>query len=144
MGNTLRAICAFSFMALALVMVGMYQSWALSLTILNLCLISSVMALGVNIQWGYAGLFNIGIMGFAALGGAAAMLVSTDPVSNAWAAGGWNILYSALGLIGTIVVATLVYRRIPKSRLRSLAMIVVLVTGLYVHAVFLRSCGGCY
>ena len=129
MGNTLRAICAFSFMALALVMVGMYQSWALSLTILNLCLISSVMALGVNIQWGYAGLFNIGIMGFAALGGAAAMLVSTDPVSNAWAAGGWNILFSALGLIGTIVVATLVYRRLPKSRLRSLAMIVVLVTG---------------
>jgi branched-chain amino acid transport system permease protein len=129
MGNALRATLAFSFMALALVGVGMYQSWALSLTILNLCIISSVMALGVNIQWGYAGLFNIGIMGFAALGGAAAMLVSMPPVTNAWAAGGWNILYSAIGFISTIVLAILVYKKLPQGRLRTFAMIVVLVTG---------------
>ncbi len=32
------------------------------------------MALGVNIQWGYAGLFNVGTMAFAALGGLAAAL----------------------------------------------------------------------
>jgi branched-chain amino acid transport system permease protein len=129
MSNALRATLAFSFMAIVLVMVGMYQSWALSLTIINLCLISSVMALGVNIQWGYAGLFNIGIMGFAALGGAAAMLVSMPPVTNAWAAGGWNILYSALGFIGTIVLAVTVHRKVPRGRLRSLAMIIVLVAG---------------
>ena len=129
MSNALRATLAFSFMAIVLVMVGMYQSWALSLTIINLCLISSVMALGVNIQWGYAGLFNIGIMGFAALGGAAAMLVSMPPVTNAWAAGGWNILYSALGFIGTIVAAVTVYRKLPRGRLRSLAMVIILVAG---------------
>ena len=40
------------------------------------------MALGVNIQWGYAGLFNVGIMGFAALGGVAAVLVSMPPVAG--------------------------------------------------------------
>ena len=28
-------------------------------------LISAIMALGVNMAWGYAGLFNVGIMGFA-------------------------------------------------------------------------------
>ena len=60
-------------------------------TILNLCLISAVMSLGVNIQWGYAGLFNTGIMGFAALGGVAAVLVSMRPVPGALAAGGWNL-----------------------------------------------------
>ena len=43
------------------------------------------MALGVNIQWGYAGLFNAGIMGFAALGGLAAVLISVDLVKAAWA-----------------------------------------------------------
>jgi branched-chain amino acid transport system permease protein len=48
---------------------GIFQSWTLSLTIVNLCLISAIMALGVNIQWGYAGLLNVGVMGFAALGG---------------------------------------------------------------------------
>ena len=40
------------------------------------------MSLGVNIQWGYAGLFNAGIMGFAALGGVAAVLVSMPPVAG--------------------------------------------------------------
>jgi len=129
MGNSTRATLAFSIMALMLIMVGFVQSWSLSLTILNLCLISSVMALGVNIQWGYAGLFNIGIMGFAALGGAAAMLVSIDPVPEAWAAGGWDILYSVLTLIATIIAARLVYTKMEKSRFRTIAMIVVLVTG---------------
>jgi ABC-type branched-subunit amino acid transport system permease subunit len=32
-------------------------------------LISAIMALGVNIQWGYAGLFNVGVMGFTASAG---------------------------------------------------------------------------
>ena len=58
-------------MAALILAVGLVQSWIVALTILNLCLISAVMALGVNIQWGYAGLFNAGIMGFAALGGVA-------------------------------------------------------------------------
>ena len=54
-------------MAGLLVLVAVIQSLSVSLTILNLCLISAIMALGVNIQWGYAGLFNVGVMGFAAL-----------------------------------------------------------------------------
>ena len=46
----LRATLAFTFMAALLLAVGFGQSWNLALTILNLCLISSIMALGVNIQ----------------------------------------------------------------------------------------------
>ena len=34
----------------------------------------SLIALGLNIQWGYGGLFNFGIMGFLMLGGAAVTL----------------------------------------------------------------------
>ena len=60
----------------------------MAFSILNMCLISAIMAFGVNIQWGYAGLFNAGVMGFAALGGLAAVLISVDPVKAAWAAGG--------------------------------------------------------
>ena len=58
------------------VLVGFGQSWSLSLSILNMCIISAVMSMGINIQWGYAGIFNVGIMGFTALGGLAAVLVS--------------------------------------------------------------------
>ena len=33
-------------------------------------------------------------MGFTALGGLAAVLISVDPVQEAWSAGGSNILFS--------------------------------------------------
>ena len=55
-------------------------------------LISAIMALGVNIQWGYAGLFNVGIMGFAALGGVSVVLIAQQPVPEAVDAGGFKML----------------------------------------------------
>ena len=65
------------------------QSWNSALLILNMGLVSAVMALGVNLQWGIAGLFNVGVMGFVALGGLAVVLTSVmPPVPEAWAAGG--------------------------------------------------------
>ena len=82
----------FGLMAGLLILVAVIQSPSVALTILNLCLISAIMSLGVNIQWGYAGLFNVGVMGFAALGGLAGVLVSMPPVSEAWQAGGFGIL----------------------------------------------------
>ncbi len=78
--SSMRNIVYFLIMASLFVLVGQFQSWNLALSILNLCIISSVMALGVNMQWGYAGLFNAGVMGFAALGGLAAIVVSMPPV----------------------------------------------------------------
>ena len=63
--GSLRNVFYFLVMAGLIVLVGQWQSWNLALSILNLCLISSVMALGVNMQWGYAGLFNVGVMGLS-------------------------------------------------------------------------------
>ena len=97
----MRAVVYFALMFAAIAIVGLYQSWNVAFAILNLCLISGVMALGVNIQWGYAGLFNVGIMGFSALGGAAAMLIAVPAVPEAWAAGGAGVLMS-----GAVVAAT--------------------------------------
>lgn len=97
-----RAPILFAGMALLLLLLGLGQSWQVMLAVLNLCLISAVMALGVNIQWGYAGLFNVGIMGFAALGGVGVVLTSMPPVPAAWAAGGIN-----LGLAALVIVAFL-------------------------------------
>ncbi|MGR3447350.1 MAG: branched-chain amino acid ABC transporter permease, partial [Paracoccus sp. (in: a-proteobacteria)] len=73
-------------------------SWNTALGILNMGLISAITALGVNMQWGYAGLFNVGVVGFLALGGLAPVLVATAPVDGAWQAGGPRILLGlALG-----------------------------------------------
>ena len=45
--------------------------------------IYAILALGLNIQWGYAGLVNFGMMGFTALGGLAAVLIAMPPVPEA-------------------------------------------------------------
>ncbi len=108
---THRKPLLFAAMVALLALVGFMQSWSLALAILNLCLISAVMSLGVNIQWGYAGLFNVGVMGFAALGGLAGVLVSTPPVTAAWAAGGAGILKSGGVALMTIAAVWFVMRR---------------------------------
>lgn len=130
MSNRERIIWLYGAMAVLLLAVGFFQSWTLSLTILNLCLISAIMALGVNMQWGYAGLFNVGIMGFAALGGVAAVLVSMPPVQGAWAAGGTGIGLSLLALIGTVGLIVFVRSRTTGTT-RTLASIAVAVAGYF-------------
>lgn len=127
----MRATIAFAVMAALLALVGIGQSWSLGLAILNLCLISAIMALGVNIQWGYAGLFNVGIMGFAALGGLAAVLVSKAPVAGAWAVGGHNLIIAAGLGVATIVAAILLHRRMPAGKLRLASMTAVIVFGYF-------------
>ena len=52
----------FLIMFILIAIVGVFQSWTVAFMIINMCIISAIMSLGVNIQWGYAGLFNIGII----------------------------------------------------------------------------------
>ncbi len=125
---------ALYFAALAglFVAIGQLQSWNVSLSILNLCLISAVMALGVNIQWGYAGLFNVGIMGFAALGGLAAVLVSAPPVRDAWAAGGVGVLGAGIAVVCAGALAVLLHNRMARGARRKLAVAAVVICGYFV------------
>ena len=102
----LFAIVAMMFMA-----VGMFQSWNLAFTVLNLGLISAIMTLGVNIQWGYAGLVNFGVMGFIALGGLAGVLVSMPPVPGAWAAGVTGVLAGLAAGIAGIVASVITWKK---------------------------------
>ncbi|MDB4594917.1 hypothetical protein OAH52_02970 [Candidatus Pelagibacter sp.] len=88
MRKNLNIIVAYSIMMGLILLVGIFQSWNVALSIFNLCLISAVMTMGANVQWGYAGLINFGLMGYAALGGLAAVLISVDPVQEAWRAVG--------------------------------------------------------
>ena len=130
-----RDLALFAAVAALFVGTGFVQSWNVALTVLNMGLISAIMALGVNMQWGYAGLFNVGVMGFVALGGLGAVLASMPPVSEAWAAGGLRVLGGlALGL-ATIVGAVLAWRRLGRGR--GLVVAALLVAGFFAfRAVF--------
>ena len=130
-------ILYFVAIATLIIITGMVQSWNSALLILNMGLISAIMALGVNLQWGFAGLFNVGVMGFVALGGLAAVLVSTDPVSEAWSAGGLRILFAlavGAGIIGATIIA---YRRITATRYRVTTMVLILGLGFFVYRALL-------
>jgi len=106
-----RTQISFTIMTAILLFVGFNQSWVLALGIFNLSVISSIMALGVNIQWGYAGLFNVGIMGFAALGGLSVVLISQQPVTDAIEAGGFNMLIALMLGVITVVVGVVLHNK---------------------------------
>ena len=119
-----KTIISFSIMGTILLFVGFNQSWTLTLGIINLSLISAIMALGVNIQWGYAGLFNVGIMGFAALGGVSVVLISQQPVAEAIDAGGLKMFFALIMGVVTIASGVLLNRRGVNKWLISLIVVV--------------------
>ena len=102
-------ILLFLSMFILIAFVGFFQSWNLALTIFNLCIISSIMSLGINIQWGNAGIVNFGVMGFAALGGLANIIVSMPPTAKAWDAGSIYILIGIIIFILSIIFSILVW-----------------------------------
>ncbi len=131
-----KNIALFALVGALILSTGFLQSWNVALGLLNLGLISAIMALGVNLQWGYAGLFNVGIMGFVALGGLATVLTSMPPVTEAWAAGGPRVIAALVLGAGVIAAAVQAYKRLAGRR-RTLAMLVILVGGFFLYrAVF--------
>ena len=134
MRKYLNVISAYTIMLGLIILVGFLQSWNIALSILNLCLISAVMTMGANIQWGYAGLINFGIMGYTALGGLAAVLVSVPPVREAWQVGGLNMILCLFLIVLIIFAIRYILKNFKKSNKRNFSVAFVIVIGL----IFLR------
>jgi len=130
--KNLNVIAAYSIMLVLIILVGIFQSWNIALSIFNMCLISAVMTMGANIQWGYAGLINFGIMGYTALGGLAAVLISVDPVQEAWSAGGINILMSLLIIIAMVISIRFILKNFVKSKLRTYGIAAIIISGIII------------
>ena len=130
MRNHSNVIVAYSIMLVLIMLVGVLQSWSIALTILNYCLISAVMTIGANIQWGYAGLINFGIMGYTALGGLAVVLVSVDPIQKAWKAGGLNILICFWIIVVIVVLVRYLLKHFKKSKYRTYGISFVIIGGI--------------
>ncbi|MFV0294263.1 MAG: branched-chain amino acid ABC transporter permease [Paracoccus sp. (in: a-proteobacteria)] len=133
-----RAPILFAVLALLFVLEGTTRnalfsgSWNTSLAILNMGLISAITALGVNMQWGYAGLFNSGVVGFIALGGLAPVLISVAPVQGAWSAGGLRILAALITGLGTLALTATVWQHAGR-KLRVPAILAILVLGFVTY-----------
>ncbi|WP_418594041.1 branched-chain amino acid ABC transporter permease [Ponticoccus sp. (in: a-proteobacteria)] len=124
MNPTVRTFTLFGFVALLIVGTGILQGWDLALVILNMGLVSAIMSLGVNLQWGIAGLFNVGVMGFVALGGLAVVLTSVAPVPDAWSAGGLRAI-GALVLGAAVMTATVMAWKRTRNKWLVIAILIV-------------------
>ncbi|WP_211643828.1 branched-chain amino acid ABC transporter permease [Loktanella sp. SALINAS62] len=131
MTDTLRTGLFTGLVVLLIVGTGVLDNWNLALIIVNYGLISAIMALGVNLQWGLAGLFNVGVMGFVALGGLASVLISMPPVPEAWSAGGVQVLGALAFGLAVIVALVASYKR-TSGRLRAGLMIVLMIAGFFI------------
>ena len=69
---------------------------------LILALIFGISVLGLNLQWGYTGLFNAGVAGFTAIG-AYTMAILTGPSRDA-VFGGFELPF-VIGLIGAMIAS---------------------------------------
>ncbi|WP_163850158.1 branched-chain amino acid ABC transporter permease [Pseudooceanicola aestuarii] len=132
MNDSLRATLLFALVAMLILGTGLMQSWNSALLILNMGLVSAVMALGVNLQWGFAGLFNVGVMGFVALGGLATVLVAQPPVAEAWATGGLRVIAGLIAGAATVALAIVAWGRMARGRARGLVTTAILVVGFFV------------
>lgn len=134
-GGKLRAPLLFAAMAALIAIEAATTGWNGALVIVNMGLISAILALGVNMQWGYAGLFNTGVVGFIALGGLGPVLVSMKPTPGAFSAGGWGILIAFAIALVTIMAAVWLNRHL--TRMKGLAILAVLISGFFLYrAVF--------
>ena len=133
MNETVKNIGLFVVVACLIAGTGFIQSWNTALFILNMGLISAIMSLGVNLQWGFAGLFNVGVVGFVALGGLAAVLISMPPTTDAWAAGGAQVLLGLLLGAATVTAAILVQTKMAPGRTKVLSLIGVLIIGFFLY-----------
>ncbi|MDA9631233.1 branched-chain amino acid ABC transporter permease [Candidatus Pelagibacter sp.] len=132
MRKNLNIIYAYTIMMGLIILVGVFQSWNVALSIFNMCLISAVMTIGANVQWGYAGLINFGLMGYAALGGLAAVLISVDPVQEAWRAGGFDILMCLWLIIVMILAIRFILKNFAKSNLRTYGIAAIIIVGIII------------
>ena len=132
MRNNLNIIAAYGIMLGLIILVGIFQSWNVALSIFNMCLISAVMTMGANIQWGYAGLINFGLMGYAALGGLAAVLISVEPVQEAWVAGGFSILMSLWLIVVMVFAIRFVLKNFEKSKIRTYGIATIIIAGIVI------------
>ena len=126
-----RNIFLFAAMALLILLTGFLQSWNSALLILNMGLISAIMSLGVNLQWGFAGLFNVGVMGFVALGGLATVLISMPTVTEAWSAGGLRTMLGLVIGVASLWLTSLAIARLPSGKAKILGIIAGLIVGFF-------------
>ena len=87
--------------------------------------IHALLSLGLNLQWGYTGLFNVGIAGFYAIGAYTSALLTIPP--SPYHLGGFSVPIP-VGMVGALLTSGLLAYIIGKPTLRLRADYLVIAT----------------
>jgi len=91
-----RSLTLFGGLFVLILVVGWFLGLPFTTSRLVEAAAMALIALGLNLQWGYGGLFNFGIMGFLMLGGAAVTFISYPVNPQFWGSDGPWMLGRAL------------------------------------------------
>ena len=78
-----------------------YGYFLYAISLLTMGAIYAVLTLGLNVQWGFAGLFNAGIAGVFAIGAYTTALLTTSP--SATHIGGYELPYAVSFLVAMLI-----------------------------------------
>ncbi|SJZ49456.1 branched-chain amino acid ABC transporter permease [Consotaella salsifontis] len=136
-----RDLLVFATLAALILVVFIAQGSAYGTRMMVEAAAYAIIAIGLNVQWGYAGLFNVGLMGFIAAGAFASMFV-TYPVNDAfWASEGAGLLgHALLALALAVVVVWLISQSwrigLPRGLSQALTVVAGAIAYLWVVGVF--------
>ncbi|WP_280550372.1 MULTISPECIES: branched-chain amino acid ABC transporter permease [unclassified Halomonas] len=139
----MREVVLFAAVLMAVLGVYVAMGAAYSTRMLVEAACYAILALGLTIQWGYAGQFNAGVMGFVALGGFCAMFFSI-PVNEAF----WGSeLPGELGLVLLYMIAAVlvVFGATRLDRLgvpRKLRTLIAVILGVVLYLVVVNAFRG--
>lgn len=139
----LREVMLFCLLLAAILGVYAMMGAAYSTRMLVEAACYAILALGLTIQWGYAGQFNAGVMGFVALGGFCAMLFSVPVNHDFWGTPlpgelGRVLLYGAAAVLAVFAVSRLDRIGVPK-KLRTVITVLLAVVLYLVIISMLRG-----
>jgi len=131
-----REIILFSIAAAAVVAIvaGFGQAYTIRMLVDIAC--HAVIALGLTIQWGYAGVFNAGVMGFIAVGAFVSVLFSFPVNDSFWNSQGpqdLGILGLQAGVMALVIAALSQMHRLGFSqRFKTASILTALVITFFV------------
>ncbi len=101
-----RAIILYLSLFVLIIIVGLFMGAPFTVRLCVEAAAYSLIALGLNIQWGYGGLFNFGIMGFIMIGGFAVTFISVPLNMEFWNSDGPFMLLKVIiaALIGAALI----------------------------------------
>ncbi len=99
------ALFSLAGMAVIIILAGFGTAYTMRMLVEIAC--HAVLAMGLTIQWGYAGIFNAGTMGFIAVGAYVAMLLSFPVNDSFWGSEGPKELGALL--LQTLIMAVAIF-----------------------------------